>query len=1312
MRDALELLKGVFRCFFRDRDSDGALAALTDDVRIFGVSSHGDIRSKGEARAFMENSIRLNPSRYSPLFFDETLTKLGPDTSVCSARVSAITGDKELSFLATAASRLDNGECRLCQIHISDETSAPVKDSEMSDELLNSLFSGGMLLCYVDDGFPVYYINRNLWSYLGYDSEASYLRAIGGLSANAIAEEQREAVCRQIMDGLCENGRYTVEYKMIMHNGTEVWIQEAGMRIAPHNGREAISCIIYDISEKKAQQAQLLNLIHTVPCGICLYRWDGSDLYPLIANKQFSEMLGEDALRYLENVSHLNYAHVHPDDLQNLRRESYLGLTKTGKVDVTYRSLNYKTNKYIWVRMRGTSLPQTDGTNYVYVSYYDVTDEHLAEQRLLENERMLEFAAEYAGLWYWRYDAANNRAIMDKKRTEKYGLPDIIEDYPQSWLHSGFVHPDYVQTYIDAIDKIRNGETEVTFEARAVILDNATHWVRFRFTNLFGEGGKVITTICTAMVIDTEKELWAKFELEKNRASLGVEDLLVHAVFNLTTGETIEYDYADGTPVPECSRDALAWNAANADSLLIDDEERRLYAELNDVNNLLRRFANGETEFRLDYRRILRCGKVRWVRCVMHMVRDPRSAELLLFQYWYDIEDEKMIELTHYSLANYNYDFIARIDGESGEYVITAREGEMGDMQQLRGDDSDSALISIAKANVVPDDLEMAIRNITIAGMKQNLAENDRFQFTCREEQPDGSTHFKQITEYYIDRQRGIFIMTREDVTKIVHAEAEKNAMLAAALDAANLASQAKSQFLSRVSHELRTPLNAIIGFLELSKGEDAQTVEAYLANADTAAKQLLYIINDVLDMSAIESGKLKLASSAFDFRHIIHAVTNIFVIQCKNKGLAYDTKILGPIDEWLVGDQLRVNQILMNLLGNAVKFTSSGTVCLTISQHDAGDNKVFVRFEVSDTGCGMSREMMARLFKPFEQESANTALRYGGSGLGLSIVNSLVKMMGGYIRAESKAGEGTTFTVDLPFVKSEAKRNPDLPKVAADLRVLAIDDEEQERRYLSIVLDRIGVRYTCAADGAEAFAAIEKAREEDDQYNICLIDWKIPDMNGIEITKRIREKYGTDVVVIVISAYEHYQADDNAIQAGANMFISKPLFQSTLFDLFMTLSGGNVAKKSMMTSVHNSQILAGKRVLLAEDNAMNRLVAVGLIKKYGVECDCAEDGNEAVEKFLNSEEGRYDAILMDIQMPNMDGFEATKIIRASSHPDARSVQIIALTANAFNEDIARTLSCGMDSHVAKPIEPDVLCAALSKAFSASEANRKLSRNK
>ncbi len=684
-----------------------------------------------------------------------------------------------------------------------------------------------------------------------------------------------------------------------------------------------------------------------------------------------------------------------------------------------------------------------------------------------------------------------------------------------------------------------------------------------------------------------------------------------------------------------------------------------------------------------------------WIRLDLILIHHPGTGHLLCFSYIYDITDDYMSGEIMKRVALENCDGFISIERETG-HCMQYRVDDAGKLSRSETEYGKTDMISEIASYMNDNDREAFKLETGMENIAERLEEDANYQLYATIVDENGERQDKALLYFYIDYIYGILMVTITDVTAVRRSEVRHAELLSNALATAEEADAAKSQFLSRVSHEMRTPLNAIIGFIELAKGTDRETMENYMVSSDIAAKQLLSVINDVLDMSSIESGKMKIAQAPFNFKHLVSAITNIYGSQCKQKGIEYETKILMPTDEWLIGDELRINQILMNLLGNAVKFTDEGHIWLTISQKAEDEEQVFICFDVSDTGHGISSEMQERLFKPFEQESTTTARKYGGSGLGLSIVKNLIGMMDGTIRVESKLGEGTRFIVDIPFKKSNVGETLRLPDTVDKLHVMAIDDVKSELDYMSLILKRMKIRFTCASGGEEALRKMEQAQIANDPYNVCLIDWRMPEMNGLETTKRVRERYGNDVVVIIASAYDFHQMGESAKAAGANLLVSKPLFQSSLFDIFMTMTGGKIAQPK---EEPRGWDFAGKRVLLVEDNELNQIVARGYLQKFNIVFDLAENGQVAVDKFLGSEPGYYNAILMDVQMPVMDGFEATKIIRESEHPEAKTIQIIAQTADAFNEDITRVLSAGMNAHVAKPIKPDLLAKALFKAF-------------
>lgn len=529
--------------------------------------------------------------------------------------------------------------------------------------------------------------------------------------------------------------------------------------------------------------------------------------------------------------------------------------------------------------------------------------------------------------------------------------------------------------------------------------------------------------------------------------------------------------------------------------------------------------------------------------------------------------------------------------------------------------------------------------------------------------------------------------------------EAEKNQILRTALGAAEAANNAKTEFLSRMSHEIRTPMNAIIGMtaIALSALDNKERISDCLAKIGISARFLLSLINDILDMSRIESGRMNLAHEKFDFEEMINGLSSLFYPQAEEKGLKFNTVIEGVTEELYIGDSLRLRQILLNILSNALKFTpSGGRIQFTIRQMSRGDKDAWLRFTVSDTGIGMSKVFQKHLFESFEQENTNISIKYGGTGLGLAICKNLVTLMGGSINVHSIEGVGSEFCVDVKLGLTEEsyrRKNFDILKLR-DLKTLIVDDDIVTCEHASLIMSDLGLQAEYVTSGASAVLEIEKGIREMKPYDIVLVDLKMPDMDGIQTAKAIRRLVGAETLVVVMTAYEWKEIEADARRAGVDFFITKPLFRSELVDLFEKINDFSEAVYEPEAAKGEVQF-AGERILLVEDNELNLEVAASLLEMKGLTIESACNGLQALEKFCSTPVGYYDAVLMDIRMPVMDGLEAARNIRLFDKSDAQTIPIIAMTANAFDEDVEKSHAAGMNAHLAKPIDPEKLFAVL-----------------
>ena len=538
------------------------------------------------------------------------------------------------------------------------------------------------------------------------------------------------------------------------------------------------------------------------------------------------------------------------------------------------------------------------------------------------------------------------------------------------------------------------------------------------------------------------------------------------------------------------------------------------------------------------------------------------------------------------------------------------------------------------------------------------------------------------------------YILVMSDRT----ADRKINQALSEAVAAAEAASRAKSTFLSNMSHDIRTPMNAIIGFttLAVSNIDNQERVKDYLTKTLSSSRHLLALINDILDMSRIESGKLQLEETEVNLSEMLHDIKTIVGGQVHAKQLELYMDALDVTDEDVYCDRTRMGQILLNLLSNAIKFTpAGGTVSVRIRQL-AGTVRDCAQYEfrVRDNGIGMSPEFAQKIFEPFERERTSTVSRIQGTGLGMAITRNIVEMMGGTIKVQTEKNRGTEFIICLPLRVQTGSRREEKIAELAGLKALVVDDDFNTCDSVAKLLTRVGMRAEWTLSGREAVLRARQSIELGDPCRAYIIDWRLPDMNGIEVTRQIRS-LNDDTPIIILTAYDWSDIEAEAKAAGVTAFCSKPMFLSDLRDTLLTAIGHMQTAEEQDILPGKSADFRGRHILLVEDNELNREIAMTILHEYGFLVDIAENGAVAVEKVRTSDPGRYDLVLMDVQMPVMDGYTATQRIRALKDPARAAVPIVAMTANVFEEERKQAFDCGMNGFLSKPIVVEELIDAL-----------------
>lgn len=593
----------------------------------------------------------------------------------------------------------------------------------------------------------------------------------------------------------------------------------------------------------------------------------------------------------------------------------------------------------------------------------------------------------------------------------------------------------------------------------------------------------------------------------------------------------------------------------------------------------------------------------------------------------------------------------------------------------------------LAQRFVFKEDREKFLKDTRLSDLYNRLKEKHVFYTKFRGVTKDGILYYQgKFVLMDIDGEEKIIAGYR-DVDDVTRNETEQKETLKKALDMAEAANRAKTVFLNNMSHDIRTPMNAIIGYTELASShvESREILTDYLDKINRASHHLLSLINDVLDMSRIESGKMTISDAPENLSEIVHSLKEIVQAEVFAKRMSFNIDSTNVIDEDIICDKLRLKQVLLNVLSNSVKYTKAGGhISINISQKGtSSDGYGTYEFLISDNGIGMSREFLMTIFNPFTRVNSTTVSGIEGTGLGMTITKKIVDLMGGSIEIKSEEGIGTNTRIVFEFKLQKRNAIPEKMHDVQGLRAFVVDDDLTSCNSITNMLRDMGMVSTWCASGEGALEKVRESKNSGEDFDLYIIDWQMPQLNGIDTARRIREIAGDKPAIIILTAYDWADIEEKAKQAGVTGFISKPLFPSDLRKILCNMYDSNAEEVEKKKSYDFS----GNSILLAEDNEMNREIAREILEEDGFVVDSAVDGTEVVEKIRNAQEGKYDLILMDIQMPLMNGYDATIAIRGLGSEYARNIPIIAMTANAFEEDRKKAFAVGMNEHIAKPIE-------------------------
>lgn len=1180
-------------------------------------------------------------------------------------------------------------------------------ESKIRIESIINAIPGGVALYKVSDIFETLYFSEGVPALTGYTVE-EYTELVKQDAANMTHPYDTRMVVDKIKYAMENNTIADFDFRKLHKDGSIVWVHLQGIKIGEVDGCPLLQCVFHNITRQKRAELSLLEqkalykiAVENTDVNMWTYDAETDTLY----QTDSSMKMHNDVEKVLPNyTTHTIFSGIIKPSSVNDFIELYARV-RAGEERVTKEIWFANADKTDWwcERIIYTNIFAEDGSVLRSIGVgQDVTNEVSA----LAVKQQMELALSSTSISTWIYNIQTGTYESYNRTKDVPGFSGKIEGGYQHLINNGLVMPESAQEYTRIHQEIERGEKSavaiIHYDKNRVAME----WQKVTYSTIFSNSGVPLIGVAIGEDISEFMASKRKFEEElRYQAVAENENLLVKARINVTNNLVESYVGRDDTAVASAGMNYEDTITTVSDTAFTRNEREQV-KELLSRERILADYKEHKTVSTLDYQRKLSDGRVIWVNSTAKTYQDPESGDIKLFVYTNSIHQRKTMLAIIDSVVNLDYEMLGLIDLNMDSF--TTYSSKIEHTLSLIGQalPYDSTIHKLIKSDVSESHREEALTALSLASIRRELAEKNVYNCSFPVVLEDNKSYRKNWQFSYLNKEQGVVIFTQSDVTGLFLQQERQQEVLKTALMQAEQASLAKTEFLSRMSHEIRTPMNAIIGMSTLAAQcvNDPQQVFDCISKVGISARFLLSLINDILDMSRIESGKMTVKQEEFPFEEFINGINTIANELASGKGVEYDCIFTSFTEDVYIGDAMKLQQIFVNLISNAVKFTDrGGKVQFIIHQERVEDGKAKMRFTVNDTGIGINEEFLPRLFEPFEQEHGGSTNPYSGTGLGLAICKNLLSMMGGTIAVNSIQGVGTEFNVEVTLSLTKESRSITSKTQTnwSSISALIVDDEimicEQTKR----ILAEMGTNAEWVDSGYKAVELVDKKWKNNQFYDLILVDWKMPDLDGIETARRIRRIVGPDVTIIIMTAYDWIAIEAEAKQAGVNLLISKPLFKSSICSAFEKV----YQQKERDKQDKNREIekigydFTGRRVLLVEDHLLNIEVAKQLLMIKGIEVEVAENGLIAIEAFATAPVGHFDAILMDIRMPVMDGLTATKSIRQLRKESARTIPIIAMSANAFDEDVEKSKSAGMNAHLAKPIDPPFLYKTLAEFF-------------